>query len=78
MTIEKVTSVFSRVLFFSALALLTIASVEGVANFWGYTFLRQASYTAGRFFELAAIFLIPVIVILLREIREELRKPKSS
>jgi hypothetical protein len=74
MTLERFNSLVSRVLFFAAFLLLAIAVGERLANLLGYTFLRQTSYAAGRLLEFAAIFLIFVIALLLRQIREELKK----
>ena len=75
---EKLISLFSRVLFLGAFVLMGLAVAERFANAAGYTILRQTSYTAGRLLEFAAIFLIFVVAILLREIREELKGSKVS
>ena len=76
MNLEKIISLGSRVLFSLSLVLLFIAVAERIANFIGYTILRQTPYTPWRLLEFAAIFLIFVIAILLRQIREELRQSK--
>ena len=65
-------------LFFGAFILLVVAMGEKIANLLGYTILRQTQYTSWRLLEFAALFLIFVIAILLREIREELKKTKAA
>lgn len=75
MNIEKLNSVVSRLFFAVALVFMGIAVVEKVANLLGYTLLR-GMYTAGRLFELSTLLVIFVIALLLRQIREELKKPK--
>jgi hypothetical protein len=74
MTLEKSNSMASRVLFLAAFVLLAVALVEKAVNLVGYTFVRQISTGAGRLLEFAAIFLIFVIALLLRQIREELKR----
>ena len=77
MNLEKLISIGSRVLFSLSVILLVTAVAERFANLIGYTILRQTPYTPWRLLEFAAIFLIFVIAILLRQIREELRQPKK-
>ncbi len=68
MTIEFLSRTFSRLLFFSALILLTLASVELVFNLFNFSIIRGIS--AGRLIEMAAAFVIFVIAVLLRQIRD--------
>lgn len=70
---DKVLSTLSRVLFLASFVLLAIAVLERFINYFGYTILG-ASYTPGRMLEFAAIMLLFVIAILLRQSREELRR----
>ena len=70
---DKWMSMLSRVLFLASLLLLAIAVLERLVNYFGYTILL-GGYTSGRMLEFAAIFLLFVITILLRQTREELRK----
>jgi len=70
---DKMLSTLSRVLFFASFALLAIAILERFVNYFGYTVLG-GSYTPGRMLEFAAIMLLFVITILLRQSREELRR----
>jgi len=76
MTMEKVLSATMRTLFVIAFGMLVIAVCEAVANALGYTITR-GTYTAGRLLELATPFLIFVVALLLRQIREQL-KGKAS
>jgi len=73
MGLERLISLTSRLFFFGAFALLALALVERVANAEGYTVVSGA-FTGGRLLEIAAILLIFVIAMQLREMREELRR----
>jgi len=70
---DKHYSLFSRVLFFAALILMIVAVWDWVLRLFGYT-LSWLPYQPGRLFEFAAIMLIFVIAVLLRQIRDVLRK----
>ena len=78
MNLEKIISIGSRLLFSLSLVLLVIAVAERRANVAGYTLFRQTPYSPWRLLEFAAIFLIFVIAILLRQIREELKEQKKT
>lgn len=69
---EKMFSVVSRVFFFVAFGLLGLALFEAVANVFNYTVLRGA-YSKGRVVEFAAVLLVFVVTLLLRQIREALK-----
>jgi len=73
MDMAKINSLVSRLFFAGAIALVGIAVLEKVANLMGYTILRGA-YSSGRLFELASLLVIFVIALLLRQIREELKR----
>jgi hypothetical protein len=75
MNMEKLNSMGSRLFFITALVLLAIAVLERVAHLLGYTIL-QGAYTAGRMLEFSALLVTFVIALLLRQIREELKKSK--
>lgn len=75
---EKMISIGCRILFSVSLLLLIAAIGERLANLIGYTFLQHTAYLPWRLLEIAAIFLIFVIAILLRQIREELRQQKKN
>lgn len=73
MNFNKFSSILSRIIVVGAFALIGLAVIEYVANLLGYTVLRDV-YSAGRLIELAAALLVIVIALLLRQIRDELRK----
>ena len=75
MDIAKLNSLVCRLFFSAALVLLAISVLEKAASLIGYTILR-GSYTAGRVFELSTLLVIFVIALLLRQIREEMKKNK--
>ena len=77
MTVDNLNTWFSRLLYVAAFLLLAVAVAERVVNLFGYTILGQ-SYAPGRLAEFSAIFLIFVVTLLLREIREELRKSAAG
>ena len=73
MNFNKISSIVSRIVVTGAFVLIGLAVIEYVANLLGYTVLRDV-YTPGRLVELAAASLVIVIALLLRQIRDELRK----
>jgi hypothetical protein len=73
MNLNRLASLVSRVFSIAASLLLILAIAEWVSNAAGYTILGQA-YKPGRLVELAAISTIFVIALLLRQVREEIRK----
>ncbi len=73
MSPDKLTSVVSRLFFWGAFALLSIAVAERLVNLFGYTILR-GFYPGARILEFAAVLLIFVIALILRQVRDELRK----
>lgn len=75
MNLDKLNSLVCRVLFATAAILAALAVLERLVNFAGYTILR-GSYTPARMLELAAVFSIFVIVLLLRQVREGLKRIK--
>ncbi len=68
MKLEFLYRTFIRLLFFAALIMLGLAFFEIVFNFFGFSFLRGIS--AGRLIEMAAAFVVFVIAVLLRQIRD--------
>jgi len=74
MDVDKLSSLGSRICFAAALVLLVAGVVEWVLALFNVTI--KTGYMPGHLVELGAIFLIPVVTVLLREIREELRKHK--
>ena len=73
MNIQQISSLANRGLFVGAFVLLALAVIEWVTNLAGYTLLRGV-YSAGRLMEFAAILLIFVITLLLRQMRDEAKK----
>jgi len=65
----KLTSLISRLFFFGAFALLVVGVIIRIAYAFGYTF----GVEGGRLLEIAVVFLIFVIAIQLREIREAVK-----
>ena len=64
---SELTSLISRVLFVASLLLATVAVLEKVANLFGYTMIL-ATYEPWRLLEFAAIALLYVFALQLREI----------
>jgi hypothetical protein len=76
MDVDKLSSLGSRLCFAAAFILFA----GGVAE-WVLLMLRvriDTGYKPGRLVEFSAMLLVPVVTVLLREIREELRKPKNG
>ena len=73
MSIDKLSSVISRIFFFSAFLLVALAVLDRLLNSFGYTILR-GPYTPGRLLLYAGTFMIFVVALLLREVREELKR----
>jgi len=73
MNFNKLSSIISRLVAVGAFVLVGLGAIEYVARLFGYTVLRNA-YSTGRLIELAAALLVIVIALLLRQIRDELRK----
>jgi hypothetical protein len=75
MNFEKLLSVLSRVFFAGAFLLFALAVIERLANASGYTLLQ--GYRGGRILEFAAILLIFVIALQLREMKMLLKRNSS-
>lgn len=75
MDINKVSSVASRVFTAAAVILFVAGVVEWILARLGVSL--WLGYMPNRFLELAAYSLVPVTVLLLRQIRQDLRKEKS-
>ena len=76
MSVDKWSSVVSRVFFFASFLLLAIAVFDRFVNTFGYTVVGSF-YTAGRLLQFSGTLLIFVLALLLREVREELRRRKA-
>lgn len=73
MNYDKLASLVSRVFVLGAFVLVALGVIEGAANVLGYTVIRQA-HKPSRMIELAAELTVIVIALLLRQIRNQLRK----
>jgi len=74
MNYDKVVSLVSRIVVLGAALLTALGVIEGVANVLGYTFIHEA-HKASHLVELGAALTVIVIALLLRQIRDQLRKP---
>lgn len=70
---DTLNSLLCRVFVAGAFVLLVLAVLEKVVNLCGYTLLKDL-YTPGRLLEFAGVGLLFVVVMLLRQIREEVKK----
>ena len=66
----QLSSTASRVLFAAAVIMAGLAVLEKLANFAGYTLTFLGSYGPSRLLELAAVALLFVISMQLREIKQ--------
>ena len=69
---EKTISLVSRLFFLGAFILLALSVMEAGARQMGYTILRR-SFEPGRLLEYAAILLVFVVALLLRQIRDGMK-----
>lgn len=72
MSFDIVYNNFARTLFVIALAAIAIALFKAITELFGFNIVSSL-YSGGRLLELAATLLLFVIVVLLRQIRDELR-----
>ena len=72
MNVDKWSSIGSRLCFAVAFVLFIMGVIEWILQRFGVGF--RPGYDAGRLIEGGVMFLVPVMTVLLREIREELRK----
>jgi len=72
--IDKLTSTVCRIFFAVALLMLFIALWGKFVGLFGWTIPCLTYYTPGRILELSAIMMIFVIALLLRQIREGIKK----
>ena len=77
MYFSKLNSMVTRLLFLAAFVVFGIAVIERVLGLFGYTILGEL-YAPGRLVEFSTVLLIFVIALLLRQVREELKKRNGS
>jgi len=70
---EKCMSYLSRLVFWAAMLLVGVAVVDWFMRFFGWT-LSFVQYQPGRLFEFAAMLMLIVAVVLLRQIRDSLKQ----
>lgn len=75
MDVDKLAGVAIRVFVVGAFALLTVAVTEWILNYFEISLVNRV-YVPGRLMEFAAIALVFAIALLLRQVRDELRKPR--
>ena len=75
MDVDKLSGLAIRGFFSVAIALFALACTEWTLSLFERSLLNRV-YVPGRLLEFAAIALVFVIALELRQIREELRKPK--
>jgi len=74
--VDKWSSLGSRLFFAGAMVLFVVAVLEWILGRLGVA-AKVGGYESGRLVEFAAMFLIPVVTVLLRQIRQELRKKNA-
>jgi hypothetical protein len=80
MNTDKMSSLVTRVFFFGAFLFLAIAVIEKIANLGSQTILGANSSWSGRperLLEFGVIMMIFVIALILRQIREELKRART-
>lgn len=78
MNLEQMNSITCRILFFGSFLLLAIAVLEHVVNQFGYTIaIVQATHTPGQLLEWSTVLLMFLFALLLRQVREEVKKLKT-
>ncbi len=73
MNLDKLNSVVSRICFIGGFTFLVLVIVEELALSFGSSFLSRA-YTSETLLNIGAVFFLVVIALLLRQIREELKR----
>jgi len=76
MSLDGITSLVSRLATVVAVVFVGLAGLELLANLFNQTILRQI-YTPGRLLEFAAILILFVIAVLLRQLRNEVRASRK-
>ena len=70
--LDKISSLLSRLFFVFAMALLIVAFWDRLIRLFGWS-ISGFYYDPGRIFEFAAMMMVFVIALLLRQIREQLK-----
>ncbi len=75
MNLDTLTSVVSRICFCGGTAFLVLVPLEELAGWFGSSLLARA-YSPGTLLSVGAVLFVVVIALLLRQIREELKRRK--
>ncbi len=73
MNLDNLNSVVSRICFFGGIAFLVLVPLEELARWFGSSLLTR-TYQQETLLNVGAVLFVVVIVLLLRQIRDELRK----
>jgi hypothetical protein len=73
MNYDKIASLISRVLVLGTFVLIALGVIEYAANAFGYTVIHE-KHKPSHLIELGAALAVIVIALLLRQIRDQLRK----
>ncbi len=76
--LNKFVGLANRALFVAAFALVALAVMEKLVNFFGFTIVLLRGYTPSRMLELAVVALLFVIALQLREIKKALQSGAST
>lgn len=71
--IDKLTSFLCRLLFIISFALLFIAILDRILRIFGWT-LSWITHTPGRYLEISVMIIIFAIALLLRQIKQGIKK----
>ncbi len=73
MNLDNLNSVVSRICFIGGFAFLVLVPLEELARWFGSSLLAR-TYTPGTLLNVGAVLFVVVIVLLLRQIRDELKR----
>lgn len=76
MDLDRISSLLSRLATAAAAIFAALALLEWLANLFQYTVLRNA-HAPGRLLEIAAILMVFVLAVLLRQVRNALRTGRT-
>ncbi len=77
MNLDNLNSVLSRICFFGGIAFLVLVLLEELVNLFGRSLLAQV-YQQETLLNVGAVLFIVVIVLLLRQIREEMKSQRLA
>ena len=77
MNLDNLNSVVSRICFFGGIAFLVLVLLEELVNLFGRSLLAQV-YQQETLLNVGAVLFVVVIVLLLRQIREEMKSQRLA